>query len=146
MYFDDPDFRKTFIGQSKFIALVQAYFDAFNGNSELNSSELKRLYDDRNTALIEIFSKNYCKNSKAIKRNGDKNNEWYTYDDIQLTEIKTNEDDEILPYMVFYMKNGIDGSKIDTNFLETLNRNRNFSLQENRLENKRFNLECYSSN
>lgn len=51
-----------------------------------------------------------------IKR---KNNEWMTYDDLQISQMKTKETEEILQYLLFYSKIGID-TPADSTFQDKL--------------------------
>lgn len=71
IYFDDPHFGEIFFGHSKFAVLVKSYFDTFNSKLKIRSLEMNKLYDDRNIILKEIFSNDYYKNCKNVKKNGE---------------------------------------------------------------------------
>lgn len=75
LYFDNPSFRGTFFGQSKFAAFVKAYFDSFNQKNDsknfAKTEDLKKLYDERNVLLKEMFTLQFYSKSKNMKKNGD---------------------------------------------------------------------------
>lgn len=56
LYFDDENFRERFIGQSKFAKLVKSYYETFSSKTGFDSSEISKLYSDRNFILKEIFT------------------------------------------------------------------------------------------